>query len=119
MDMERVAQKGLVLLGCGKMGSAMLAGWLKRGLSPASVWVRDPKPSDWLKGTNVHLNTDLPHHPAIVLIAVKPQMMGEALPCLLYTSDAADDLTRVALGGRPRNPPKNLPHINFMYLSIL
>lgn len=28
MDMDYVAEKGLLLLGCGKMGSAMLQGWL-------------------------------------------------------------------------------------------
>ena len=80
MDMNDVARRGLVLLGCGKMGSAMLAGWLGQGLPPASVWVLDPKPSGWLQGQGVHLNEDLPEAPAIVLIAVKPQMMGEALP---------------------------------------
>lgn len=80
MDMADVSERGLVLLGCGKMGSAMLAGWLKEGLSPASVWVIDPAPSDWLRGTGVHLNSDLPPAPAVVLIAVKPQMMGAALP---------------------------------------
>ena len=32
MDMSVVAARGLVLLGCGKMGSAMLAGWLEQGL---------------------------------------------------------------------------------------
>jgi pyrroline-5-carboxylate reductase len=31
MTLDRVAQDGLVLLGCGKMGSALLAGWLKAG----------------------------------------------------------------------------------------
>ncbi|MEO0774719.1 MAG: pyrroline-5-carboxylate reductase [Pseudomonadota bacterium] len=80
MSMERVAKDGLVLLGCGKMGSAMLAGWLDRGLPPSSVWVIDPNPSDWVQGTGVHVNADLPEAPAIVLIAVKPQMMGDALP---------------------------------------
>ena len=33
---------GLVLLGCGKMGSAMLQGWLADGLPIKSVWVIDP-----------------------------------------------------------------------------
>lgn len=80
MDMDRVAETGLVLLGCGKMGSAMLSGWLEKGLSPASVWVIDPATSDWLRDTGVHVNTDLPPAPAVVLIAVKPQMMQEALP---------------------------------------
>ena len=82
MDMTTVAQKGLVLLGCGKMGSAMLAGWLKGGLPAASVWVLDPYPSDWLKAQGVHINQGVPESPAIALIAVKPQMMGEALPSM-------------------------------------
>ncbi|MEL7133590.1 MAG: pyrroline-5-carboxylate reductase [Pseudomonadota bacterium] len=77
-----IAARGLVLLGCGKMGSAMLAGWLGRGLPPTSVWVQDPAPSDWLLGTGVLVNAPLPANPAIVLIAVKPQMMGDALPAI-------------------------------------
>ena len=79
MDISRVAEQGLVLLGCGKMGSAMLAGWLEHGLPAASVWVIDPYPSDWLKAQGVNINTPLPESPAVVLVAVKPQMMGEAL----------------------------------------
>ncbi len=82
MEKTELAERGLVLLGCGKMGSAMLEGWLARGLPAASVWVIDPKPSDWLKARQTHLNIDLPPDPAVVLIAVKPQMMGEALPQL-------------------------------------
>lgn len=80
MSMQEIAQRGLVLLGCGKMGSAMLEGWLKRGVKPGSVWVLEPNPSDWLKAQGAHLNAPLPDHPAIVLVAVKPQMMGAALP---------------------------------------
>ncbi len=80
--MDEIARRGLVLLGCGKMGSAMLAGWLDRGLPPASVTVLDPAPSDWLTGTGVRINTDLPADPAVALVAVKPQMMTDALPRL-------------------------------------
>lgn len=80
--MDRVRARGLVLLGCGKMGSAMLAGWLARGLAPDAVWVLEPQPSDWLRATGVHLNAGLPPDPAVALIAVKPQMMGTALPGL-------------------------------------
>ncbi len=85
MDMEGVRDRGLVLLGCGKMGSAMLAGWLKGGLPASSVTVLDPNPSAWVQdrvGDGLRLNADLPADPAIVLIAVKPQMMAEALPRL-------------------------------------
>ncbi|GAB4298847.1 MAG: pyrroline-5-carboxylate reductase [Roseovarius sp.] len=82
MSLEDVARRGLVLLGCGKMGSAMLAGWLGRGLPPASVRVIEPAPSDWLRGTGVVLDGPLPPAPAIAVIAVKPQAMAAALPAL-------------------------------------
>ena len=98
MDMTTVAQKGLVLLGCGKMGSAMLAGWLKGGLPAGSVWVLDPYPSDWLKAQGVHINEDLPNSPAIALIAVKPQMMGEALPSMQALGNGETLFVSIAAG---------------------
>ena len=48
MTLDKVNNQGLVLLGCGKMGSAMLAGWLKGGLNAGAVTVLDPYPSPWL-----------------------------------------------------------------------
>jgi pyrroline-5-carboxylate reductase len=42
--------------------------------------VLDPSPSDWLKEQGVHLNEALPDDPAVMVVAVKPQMMGDALP---------------------------------------
>lgn len=98
MDMENVARGGLVLLGCGKMGSAMLQGWLKGGLPSGSVWVIDPKPSDWLESTGVQINAELPAQPAIVLIAVKPQMMGEALPRIAAMGNGETLFVSVAAG---------------------
>lgn len=80
MDFADIAARGLVLVGCGKMGTAMLEGWLAGGLRPGSVWVIDPAPSDWLAAQGVHVNEPLPDDPALVLLAVKPQMMNEALP---------------------------------------
>jgi pyrroline-5-carboxylate reductase len=77
-----LARRGLALLGCGKMGSAMLAGWLARGLPAGSVRVQDPFPSDWLTAQGVHINAGFGDSPAVVLIAVKPQVMAEALPAL-------------------------------------
>lgn len=98
MDMEVVTARGLVLLGCGQMGSAMLAGWLKQGLPATSVWVIDPHPSDWLLATGVQINQTLPQSPAIVLIAVKPQMMAEALPSLQGMGNGATLFLSVAAG---------------------
>ncbi|MDD9720053.1 pyrroline-5-carboxylate reductase [Sulfitobacter sp. PR48] len=98
MKDSRIAAGGLVLLGCGKMGSAMLAGWLGRGLPPTSVWVMDPVPSDWLQGQGVHLNETLPETPALVLVAVKPQMMAEALPTLQAMGKGSTVFVSVAAG---------------------
>lgn len=101
MDMKDVEARGLVLLGCGKMGSAMLQGWLAGGLPVTSVWVMDPFPSDWVKGLadqGLHLNTDLPESPAIVLVAVKPQMMQDALPVLQPMGNGQTLFLSVAAG---------------------
>ena len=85
MSLDKINRSGLVLLGCGKMGSAMLQGWLDRGLAPDAAFVIDPNPSDWVQGlvaAGLHLNAGMPDAPAVVLIAVKPQMMGAALPLI-------------------------------------
>ena len=83
--LDIINQNGMLLLGCGKMGSAMLEGWLDRGVEPSAVWVNDPYPSDYVKALVPHglnLNAPLPAAPALCVIAVKPQMMGEALPAI-------------------------------------
>ena len=82
MTVQMIAKQGLVLLGCGKMGSALLAGWLADGLPAKAVWVVDPAPSEWVMKQVVNVNKPLPEAPTVVLIAVKPQMMGDALPTL-------------------------------------
>ncbi|MCD9149534.1 pyrroline-5-carboxylate reductase [Pseudophaeobacter flagellatus] len=98
MTRSQIETGGLVLLGCGKMGSAMLAGWLEDGLPASSVWVLDPHPSEWLQGTGVHINQDLPDEPALVLVAVKPQMMGAALPKLQALGNGKTLFVSVAAG---------------------
>ena len=98
MQNSDIAKRGLVLLGCGKMGSAMLEGWLAGGLPASSVWVTDPNPSDWVQAQGVHLNTDLPENPAIVLVAVKPQIMRDALPTLAPLGNGDTTFLSVAAG---------------------
>lgn len=99
MDFSDISSRGLVLLGCGKMGSALLQGWLDGGLAQDSVWVMDPYPSDWVKGLQgLHLNTDLPEDPAIVVIAVKPQMMDDALPQLKPLGNGTTLFVTIAAG---------------------
>ena len=98
MALEQVAERGLVLLGCGKMGSALLSGWLDAGLPPNSVWVLDPNPSDWLRASGVHVNQGIPPAPAVALLAVKPQMMGAALPSLQALGNGSTLVVSIAAG---------------------
>ena len=77
----------MLLLGCGKMGGAMLRGWLARGVPGKQLYVVDTNPRDLddviaAGVTVVTKPAELPadFQPAIVLLAIKPQFMDEALP---------------------------------------
>lgn len=76
----------LVLLGAGKMGSAMLDGWLARGINPKKLVVIEPKPSKAIKALarrGLKLNPKgKPIAAVAIVIAVKPQSAPEAVPPL-------------------------------------
>lgn len=77
----------LVLAGCGKMGGALLDGWLARGVAAARISVIEPYAGAITRFTDAGVTvvgaakdiaTDLA--PAIVVLAVKPQQMDALLP---------------------------------------
>ena len=74
----------LALVGAGKMGAAMLAGWLARGLDPKSVTAIEPQPSAELQAlarSGLSLNPAMP--PAgvnTIVLAVKPQVAASIMP---------------------------------------
>ncbi|MDX2257300.1 MAG: pyrroline-5-carboxylate reductase [Hyphomicrobiaceae bacterium] len=77
----------LVLVGCGKMGGAMLAGWLARGLDPRLIRVQEPAPPPEIAALlSKHgiaaeaAVTSLPAPPAVFVVAVKPQAMDAVFP---------------------------------------
>jgi pyrroline-5-carboxylate reductase len=77
----------LVLVGAGKMGGALLDGWLRSGLDPTKLAVVEPKISPQisaLAGRGVRLNPDIGRlsDVAAIVIAVKPQTAAEALPAI-------------------------------------
>lgn len=86
-DFDRINRRGLVLVGCGRMGGAMLRGWLARGLDPAAVTVIDPRIQPEWQGKGLRLNAQPPADPAVLVLAVKPQVMAEALGRLPVLSD--------------------------------
>jgi pyrroline-5-carboxylate reductase len=75
----------LVLVGAGKMGGAMLEGWLGVGLPGRAVTVIDPQPSEALtrlaQARGIALNpADGPRAPEALVLATKPQMLDAAAP---------------------------------------
>jgi pyrroline-5-carboxylate reductase len=75
----------IVLAGAGKMGGAMLAGWLAGGLDPKRVAVVEPSPSDDIKALaakGVRLNPKDAAAAETLVVAVKPQTFREAGPVL-------------------------------------
>ena len=75
----------IVLAGAGKMGGAMLTGWLAQGLDPARVVAIDPAPApeiSALAAQGVRLNPQDAAPADTLVVAVKPQMFraaGDAL----------------------------------------
>jgi pyrroline-5-carboxylate reductase len=77
----------LVLVGAGKMGSALLTGWLGRGADPARIAVIEPQPAAEIVGLSergLRLNpaTGALREAAVVVLAVKPQQVEMVLPAI-------------------------------------
>lgn len=76
----------LVMAGAGKMGGALVAGWLARGLAPSRIVVQDPSPpaevAALLASHGIALTAAIDRlaaPPAVVVMAVKPQVMDAVL----------------------------------------
>ena len=75
----------IALAGAGKMGGAMLTGWLAGGLDAKRVIVVEPFPADDIKALaakGVRLNPKDAGTADTLVVAVKPQMFREAGPAL-------------------------------------
>ena len=89
--------QSLVLVGAGKMGEALLRGWLAGGLAPQRVTIVEPKPS-----------------PAIALlaaergIAVNPPLAGLAAPEVLFLAIKPQTLAAAASDLAPLAGPDTL-----------
>ncbi len=72
----------ILLVGCGKMGGALMDGWIGQGTAPAAIFVVDPMEPDLPAGVSGGAAFDeIPDgfNPAVVVLAVKPQVMDEVL----------------------------------------
>ena len=75
----------LLLVGAGKMGGALLEGWLRQGLDPTAVFIQDPAPPPEVvalaarHGIAAGDAPDLPAPPSVIVVAVKPGLVDKLL----------------------------------------
>ena len=86
--MNASAAGPILLVGAGRMGGALLKGWLAQGIAPDRIFVQEPSLSGDVAALirDAGIGTDtppaLPGAPAVMLLAVKPQVMDDVLPPL-------------------------------------
>jgi len=93
----------LVLVGAGKMGGALLEGWLRLGLNPRRVAVLEPNPSpriSALASRGVRLNPEAAalRDAGVIVIALKPQAAVEALAALAPNVSASALVVSIMAG---------------------
>jgi len=105
----------LVLIGAGKMGGALLDGWLKFGLDPARIVVIEPQPSPAIsalaaRGLALNPNAAALTAAAAVVIAVKPQAAAEALVAAAPSTAASSVVVSIMAGRTIQSLAHGLPH---------
>jgi pyrroline-5-carboxylate reductase len=105
LSLDLTPESPLVLVGAGKMGGAMLSGWLKRGLNPKAVRVIDPAPPEdsaallARHGMNAASADSSEGIEARVLVtAVKPQVVDAVLPTLRHLVGRRTVILSIAAG---------------------
>jgi pyrroline-5-carboxylate reductase len=95
----------ILLVGAGKIGGAMLEGWLRLGLDPKNLAVLEPKPSrelGALAGRGLRLNpaASAVGDASAIIIAVKPQSAAEVMPSLTGAVGAGTVVVSIMAGQR-------------------
>ena len=106
----------LLLVGAGKMGGALLSRLLDHGLDPRDVIVQDPEPTgaaaDLLAGRAIDVLPvvdELSASPAVILLAVKPQVMDTVLPQVARLAGPDTVYLSIAAGRRLAGLEAHLP----------
>ncbi len=106
----------LLLAGAGNMGSAMLAGWLEQGLAASRILVQDPAPPPRAKELLARHGivaqatiASLAEPPAVIVVAVKPQVMDEVFPPLARLAGKGTVVVSIAAGRTIAGFEKHLP----------
>jgi pyrroline-5-carboxylate reductase len=106
--------QSVALVGAGKMGAAMLEGWLRLGLPGDRITVIDPAPSAHVESLCVpraiRLNPEVSAGaPEALVLAVKPQMLDAAVPVAAALAQPETLLISIIAGKTAANLLARLP----------
>src|SRR6516225_1681801 len=106
----------ILLVGAGKMGSALLEGWLRLGLRPTNIAVLEPQPTREIealveRGLQLNPPRDALGEIAAVVVAVKPQVAPAALPALIQFLGTATVVVSIMAGRTLRFLEDALPGV--------
>jgi pyrroline-5-carboxylate reductase len=104
----------IVLVGAGKMGSAMLDGWLGLGLDPARVAVIEPQPAPEIsalaaRGLKLNPAARAVPDPAVIVLAVKPQVAADVVPATAPLVGPSSVVVSIMAGQRLASLERALP----------
>ena len=105
----------ILLAGAGKMGSALLEGWLALGLAPVNLAIVEPAPAGHLtelaaRGVRLNPPRDGIGEVAAAVVAVKPQVAPEVMPVLAPLVGANTAVVSIMAGRTLRFLEAALPH---------
>ena len=107
--------QSLVLVGAGKMGEAMLRGWLAAGLEPTRVAILEPAPSPRIVELAARLAMPLNpapgalRPPEVLFLAIKPQTLDAAAPDIAPLAGADTLVVSILAGKRIADLMARLP----------
>jgi pyrroline-5-carboxylate reductase len=105
----------LLLVGAGRMGGSLLRGWLSQGLPPERIVIQDPYPSEDVAALAGRSGIALGAAPApstpyaVIVVAVKPQVMEEVLPPLRALAGSGTVVLSIAAGRSIASIAKHFP----------
>jgi pyrroline-5-carboxylate reductase len=113
-DLLKDVASTVVLIGAGKMGAAMLEGWLGLGLDPSRVMVVEPQPAPEIsaltaRGLRLNPAARAVSDPAVIVIAVKPQVAAEVVPAAAPLVGPSSVVVSIMAGQRLVSLQRALP----------
>lgn len=94
----------ILLVGAGRMGGALLQGWLAHGVDAGRIAVQEPSPSpevaELLRSAGITEGSQpaLSEPPAVIVLGLKPQVMDAVLPSVAPLSGQDTAVLSIAAG---------------------